>query len=171
MDVNSVSALVVAALASATDVRSRRIPNVLTFGAALVAVAFAAATGGARGLVMALAGWVVGLLLYMPLFALGGMGAGDIKLLAALGAWLGPWMAVWVALYAAVAGGVMAVVLALRRQYLRTAWNNVWLLLAHWRVSGIRPMPELTLERGRGPRLAYAVPIAVGTAVALWARS
>ena len=45
------------------------------------------------------------------------------------------------------------------------------MLLTHWRVMGIRPVDELTLEGARGPRLAYAVPIAIGTLVTLWLKS
>ena len=75
-----------------------------------------------------------------------------------------------VALYSALAGGVMALVVALATGYLRQALRNVWLLLAHWRVVGIRPLPELTLERSRAPRLPFALPIAVGVAAAIWLR-
>ena len=42
------------------------------------------------------------------------------------------------------------------------------MLLMHWRISGIQPLPAVTLEGGRGPRLAYAVPIAIGTVTTLW---
>jgi prepilin peptidase CpaA len=106
----------------------------------------------------------------MPFFLLGGMGAGDVKLLAGLGAWMGPVAVLWVALYASLAGGALAVVVALGRGYLRTALTNVKNLLTFWVLVGPRPMPELTLERGEGPRLAYAVPIFVGALVTLWLR-
>jgi prepilin peptidase CpaA len=165
--------LVVAAIvlvACVTDLRSRRIPNVLTFGAALAGAAFALASAGLSGMALSVSGWVVGLALFLPLFLLGGMGAGDVKLLGAIGAWVGPAAVVWVALYGAIAGGLIAVVLALLHGYLRVLLRNVGLLLIHWRVNGVRPLTALTLQGGQGPRLAYAVPIAVGVACTRWLR-
>ena len=69
---------------------------------------------------------------------------------------------------ALIAGGVIALVVALGHGYLKTACRNLWMLLTHWRVMGVRPVHELTLEGARGPRLAYAVPTAIGTLVTLW---
>src|SRR5688572_2362189 len=92
-------ALAVGFVACVTDVRSRRIPNVLTFGAAAAALLFHLFVAGTGGLQTAVGGWLVGTVLFLPFFALGGMGAGDVKLLAALGAWLGPRETVWLALY------------------------------------------------------------------------
>jgi prepilin peptidase CpaA len=99
------------------------------------------------------------------------MGAGDVKLLAAVGAWLGPSQVATAALATSIAGGVIALVVALAHGYLRTAWRNLWMLLTQWRVMGIRPVDELTLQGARGPRLAYAFPIAIGTLVTLWLKS
>jgi len=59
---------------------------------------------------------------------------------------------------------------ALATGYLGQAVANLRLLFTHWWVVGIRPLPELTLESGRAPKLAYAVPIAVGLVVTLWLR-
>ncbi len=72
------------------------------------------------------------------------------------------------ALITTIAGGAVALVVALVYGYLRTAVTNLWMLLMHWRISGIRPLPAITLEGARGPRLAYAVPIAIGTVTTLW---
>ena len=61
------------------------------------------------------------------------MGAGDVKLMAAIGAWLGPALALLTALYGAIAGGVLAIVVALSTGYLKTALSNLWRMLMHWR--------------------------------------
>ena len=82
------AALIIASAACATDLHDRRIPNWLTFGASAAALAVAYATGGQAGVQHAAGGWATGFFLFLPLFLLGGMGAGDVKLLAALGAWL-----------------------------------------------------------------------------------
>jgi prepilin peptidase CpaA len=170
MTVAQGAALAVAMIACATDLRTRRIPNVLTLGAALAGGAYHLLAGGWSGLGSAAAGWGVGLLIFLPLFALRGMGGGDVKLLAALGAWLGPGQTFWLGLFAALAGGPIAVLVALSKGYLGRALRNVWSLLMFWRVAGVRPHPALTLETPGAPRLPYALPIAVGLVMTLWLR-
>jgi prepilin peptidase CpaA len=157
-------------IACITDVRSRRIPNVLTFGAAAAGLIYGAITGGWSGAGSAALGWLIGAAAFFIPFALGGLGAGDVKLLAAIGAWLGPVGAFWLALYTGVAGGVMAIVVALGSGYFRRALSNVSLLLMHWRVAGLRPLSEVSLEGSDGPRLAYALPIFAGLVATLWLR-
>jgi prepilin peptidase CpaA len=164
------TALSIASLACAFDLRTRRIPNWLTFGAAGAALVFHLFATGASGFVQGVGGWATGAALLLVPYALGGMGAGDVKLVAALGAWLGPGDTFWLAMYTSIAGGVLALVVGVSHGYVREAWSNIWLLLTHWRVNGVRPFPELTLATGRGPRLAYAAPILVGTIVTLWLR-
>ena len=163
-------ALAVATCACITDLRSRRIPNWLTFGAAAAALVFHAVNGGGGGAVRSLGGCAAGIVLLVLPYALGGMGAGDVKLVGALGAWLGPRDTFWLAMYTGMAGGVMALVVSAWHGYLRQACRNVWLLLTHWQVNGLRPLPQLTLATSRGPRLAYAAPILVATLVVLWLR-
>ena len=167
---NHVMALLLGGLACLFDVRTRRIPNWLTFGGAALAFGFAVATHGLGGLVAGLEGWAVGFALFVPMFLLRGMGAGDVKLLACLGAWVGPHDALWMGLYAMIAGGVMAIGVALATGYARKAVSNIWMLLQYWRVMGVRPVPELTLATSRGPRLPYAIPIAAGAVAAIWMR-
>jgi prepilin peptidase CpaA len=168
MKVEAAAALVLVSVASITDLRSRRVPNVLTLTAPVLAFAYHGFSYGWPGLVMSLGGWVVGLLLFLPLFALRGIGGGDVKLLAAVGAWLGPMPTVWVALFTALAGGLLAIVVSAYHGYTRQAFTNVWGLLSYWRVMGIRPHPAMMLESSKSPRLPYAVPMAAGLGLALW---
>jgi len=167
MTVAQIASIVVVLAACVPDLRTRRIPNALTFGAALAAFAFHGVSGGWAGLLASVAGWLVGAALFFPFFALRGMGAGDVKLLAAVGAWLGPLLVFWTALFTSLAGGVIGLAVAAAHGYHRTAVRNVLALIGFWRVAGVRPLPELSLE-GTAPRLAYAVPIAIGTVVTLW---
>jgi prepilin peptidase CpaA len=170
LSVSQAAVLLVGLAACITDFRSRRIPNVLTFGASAAAFVFWAVSGGPTGLVFSVAGWLVGCLLFLPWFLLRGMGGGDVKLLAALGAWVGPGTALWIALYAAIAGGLFAIVVTLASGYLATMVRNVWGLLMFWRVAGVQPHPELTLATAAGPRLPYAFPITAGAVAVLWLR-
>ena len=150
------------ALACVSDWRTRRVPNVLTLSAAGGGLLFHFALGGWPAAGWSIAGLVVGTLLFLR-----GMGAGDVKLLAAIGAWLGPGQVAIAALATSIAGGLLAVLVALAHGYLRKALSNIYLLLAHWRIAGVQPLPDITLERARGPRLAYAFAIAIGTVVTL----
>ena len=170
MTIFPVAALAIATVAVITDLRTRRIPNVLTFGAALAAFVAHGWTGGPVDALWSVAGWFVGAALFVPVFALGGMGAGDVKLLGAMGALLGPRAAVWVCLFTGIAGGVIGVVVALASGYLSRALANVYGLLMYWRVSGVKPAPDLVLETHTGPRLAYAVPVFAGLVMTLWLR-
>ena len=152
-------------LACIWELRTRRIPNVLTFSSAACALLFHLVTGGWPAAAWSLGGYVLGAVLFFPMFALRGMGAGDVKLLAAVGAWVGPGQVAVAALATSIAGGVLGLAVALGYGYLRTAFSNLWMLLTHWRVAGVRPLPAVTLQSATGPRLAYAGPIAIGTVV------
>jgi prepilin peptidase CpaA len=152
------------------DVRTRRIPNSLTFPAAALGLIVASVVHSGHGTVSSAAGLLLGLALFFPIFVLKGLGAGDVKLMGALGAWLGTSVIFGVAFYTALAGGVFATVLIVRHRYGSQAIRNLWVLLMHWRVFGIKPLDSLTLETSAGPKLPYALPIAAGLTLAflLW---
>ena len=116
----------VAAIACVTDIRTRKIPNLLTVSAAGIGGLFHFATTSWVGLGWSVAGCAVGLAMFLPFFLLRGIGGGDVKLLAALGAWLGPYQAMWLDLFAALAGGPMA----------RSGGALVAISVARWRMSG-----------------------------------
>jgi prepilin peptidase CpaA len=165
---STIAVLVIIAAASVCDLRRGRIPNALTFGATAVALLLQAIVGGWAGLAWALGGCAVGIVLFAPLYAVKGMGAGDVKLLAAIGSWLGPAGALWTALYGAIAGGVLALAVALMRGYARKALKNVGTIVKTWSMVGVRPIPGLTLSDAGSVRLPYALPLAVGAALTLW---
>jgi prepilin peptidase CpaA len=102
------------------------------------------------------------------MYALRGLGAGDVKLLGAIGAWLGPMGAVWTGLYGAIAGGILALVVAIGRGYAGTALRNVRTMLLTWLAAGVRPVQGLTLSDSTSIRLPYAIPVAAGALMTLW---
>jgi prepilin peptidase CpaA len=161
-------AVAVGVAACVTDVRFRRVPNWLTASAVVAGLVGHVVAPGGQGLVAATVGMGVGLAIFFPVFALGGMGGGDVKLMAALGTWVGWNTVVWTGLYGAVAGGVLGLAVGLAHGYLRQAFSNIGGLFLFWSAQGLRPMPALTLEHGHGPRLPYAIPIFVGLMAALW---
>jgi prepilin peptidase CpaA len=158
----------VAVVASLGDLRTGRVPNVLTFGAGAAGVCYSAFHGGLAALGPSVLGYLLGVAVFLPLFALGGMGAGDVKLFGAFGAWLGPVGVLWAALWASLAGGALALVIGARRGYLREAFRNLAVMVGVWRIVGPSPVAGITLSESRGPRLAFAVPIGIGALLALW---
>jgi prepilin peptidase CpaA len=108
-------AALVATGAALHDLKWRRIPNWLTGAALLSGLIVNVWLTGAGGLVTALTGAALGLVLLLPFYAARGVGAGDVKLLAAIGALVGPQTLLWVALFGAVVGGVMSIVMLAMR--------------------------------------------------------
>jgi prepilin peptidase CpaA len=160
--------VVIGVAAVVWDIRTRRLPNVLTFGAAAVGVAFAAFESGGGGATWSLVGWLTGIGLFLPMFVLGGLGGGDVKLLGAYGAWLGPVGAIWTGFAAALFGGVFALGVALMTGYIGEAFRNLSGAIRFWITVGPGAVPGMTLDDTKGPRLAYAVPIVMGGLVAAW---
>jgi prepilin peptidase CpaA len=103
--------LVFLLVASASDVRSYRLPNWLTGVGFVLGVSLSSFFGGWVGLQMSLLGAVAGLLPLFILFALRLWGAGDAKLMGAIGSFLGPEGVLWALFYGAIAGGVLSGVL------------------------------------------------------------
>jgi prepilin peptidase CpaA len=168
MEAGQIALLGLVGVGAAIDVRTRRIPNIVTFGGTIVAFVYHVFLGGVAGLGHSAAGWALGIALFLPMFLLRGMGAGDVKLLGAVGAWLGPMGALWGALYSVLAGGVLALAVGAWHGYLGKAFQNLWVLFGFWRTTGVQPVTGLTLADAPGPRLAYGVAIFVGTAAAVW---
>ncbi len=162
------AALAVGLLASITDLRTKRIPNTLTLGAALAALIMRGWLEGTAGVHWGLLGWLVGLALLFPLFAMRGLGGGDVKLMAAFGAFVGASTVLWATLLGTIAGGILSVALATRHRVWGRTWANLGLMVTHWRVAGPGAVSGLTLEDSRSLRLAYAVPLTCGLGVALW---
>jgi prepilin peptidase CpaA len=150
-----------ALIATVVDVRTRRIPNTLTATMAAVGVGLAATGLSGLSLWASLFGLVVGLSLMMPGHLLGATGAGDVKLMAAVGAIVGPALVISAFLFSAVAGGVLAVVIALRRQRLTATLAGAGRLIA-----APADAPQEIRSATAANRFAYGPAIAVGSVVA-----
>ena len=125
------------------DQWSRRIPNRLVLATLVSAIAFQAFAGGITGAAVGLLGAIVGLVVLLPLYLHGGMGAGDVKLMAAFGALLGPVSAVLAALLTLVSGTFLAM------SYLYKRSNRFWHLLIRHRLTAMiwRPLVEANRRR------------------------
>lgn len=151
-----------------SDLRAHRIPNVMVLLVLLAGVALNAAGPangreglfsqfpGALGASGALLGALVGLALFLPMYLLRAMGAGDVKLLAALGAFVGPVEVISLALSVLIAGGLLAVVRMLWARKSGLVFSNVMLVLGSL-GGGARQFDPATQSAGRMPyALAFA---------------
>jgi prepilin peptidase CpaA len=151
--------------AAVIDGLKLRVPNWLTFHLILGGLLYGAWSHGGAGLVWALAGTAVGLASLLPLYAIGGMGAGDVKLMAGVGAWMGPAITLWAFATATIVGGVMAVAMV--------AWSGQY--VRHWvqlqsigrEILTVRNPEKLAATAAaRKPTmmlLPYGIPLAVGS--------
>jgi prepilin peptidase CpaA len=164
------------ALAVAHDLLFRRIPNGLVLAGIALGILFQIVSPALAepsqltriGFSGALLGGLIGLGLFLPLYCLRAMGAGDVKLLAMVGVWLGPISVAWAALWTLLAGGMLAVVVALWSGVLRQVCANMLAMLTSSLIRAQAGTPA-ALE---GPthttgRLPYAVAICCGTVIEL----
>jgi prepilin peptidase CpaA len=150
------------AVACVSDLRTRRIPNLLVVVIATIGIVFAVAGNDLLGgLARAGGGMLTGLTVWFPFFAFGMLGAGDVKLFAASATFLGARAAVEGALYTALFGGVLAAVFMIS--------TSGWLATA-FRVGHAAHQPMLLRQEPRthGRRLPYALAIAAGVLTAFW---
>src|SRR5262245_39421020 len=162
----SSDALVVAIIAigmgaaAIIDLRTRRLPNLLTASLAAIGIGIAAAGFGRVGIGAAILGCVVGLAFMLRGHIFGATGAGDVKLLAAAGALLGPGDTLYAFLYTAVAGGALALLIALSRRRLHTTLGATARL-----VKGAANVASEIEAATSDNRFAYAPAIAIGVLV------
>ena len=148
-----------------SDLRTRRIPNALVAVLAVAGLEFSVASAPIMpGLAHGFGGLLLGLALWVPFYALGWIGAGDVKLFAAAGAWLGPAGALDAMVLAAVAGGALGLAWMLwQRGGVAGTLVGIWVTRVAWRGL-IRPPTDVPLQA----RLPYGVALAVGAALAGW---
>ncbi len=155
----------IALAACITDLRTRRIPNALTIGAAMAAIAVHAVSGGAVDALLSVGGWLTGVLLFLPFYALGGMGGGDVKLLGAIGILAGPVATTEVMIVAFLLGALEALArLAWRGQLFATLWRTA-------RTLGGMMVPgksSTAKEPKSGLQLRFGTSICVAVLLVLW---
>ncbi|MCW5599723.1 MAG: prepilin peptidase [Nitrosomonas sp.] len=149
------------------DIRHFRIPNLLIFSGVIIGILLnilLPQNFGGIGMLASLAGFGVGLAILLPLYLLRALGAGDIKLMAMIGAFVGPADILMITVYVILAGGVLALAVVLLQGRLSKLIDNFKLmLLMRLAASPITSLPTTdTISRSAG-KLPYGVAIAVGT--------
>jgi prepilin peptidase CpaA len=156
-------------VATWTDLRSRRIPNWLVLPFMAAGMGVSAWQHGWHGVAQSLEGFVLGAVVFGVLFAMGGMGMGDVKLCAAIGAWIGPGQLLLALVLTGLAGGVMALGWALVGGFVGDLFKGSGDLLLGWKERGTLAHPELKLANPRARKMPYAPAIAIGTLISFFA--
>lgn len=149
----AVPLLVILVVALVLDLRTHRIPNALSLGGAMLGLVSQATLFGASGILVAGSGAAACLICFIPFYIGGGMAAGDVKLMAAVGAFLGPVGGLVASVFTMVAGAAIA-----------AGWM-AWLRAFPMFNGGVSSDDELA--RSFGSRIPYASAIALGTVAAL----
>lgn len=160
-------------LAAVIDGFELKVPNWVTFPMVIsgwvYSVAFAHTLGMTwyEGLGWSMFGTVVGLALLLPAYAIGGMGAGDVKLLAGVGAWMHGQHTFYAFCLSAIFGAVLAVAMVLVRNAWKKHYNQFWMIFGE--IMTIRDPEQLsTIAAERKSSmllLPYGIPIAIGSIV------
>ncbi|RWZ58245.1 prepilin peptidase [Halobacillus fulvus] len=147
-----------------TDIKERKIFNKVTLPTILIALVYSTITAGLSGAWFSLSGMLVGFGLLIIPFILGGMGAGDVKLMAAIGALMGASFAFYTFIWGAIIGGVVSLFLIIRRKRMGAFTKRLvysWVLLRSNAGS-------LAIDNGEvTPTIPYGVAIALGAVVTL----
>jgi len=148
--------------ACVTDVRTKKIPNLLTFPAIAIAVSYHVATTGLQGFFFSAGGMMLGIAMLIIPYLMGGMGAGDVKLMGAVGAALGPGGVLMAAILTGIVGGIYAIIVLIQD-------NTVKAIIRRWGIvlttvltkTQHIPVPESDSKKKQS--LHYGIAIACGT--------
>jgi prepilin peptidase CpaA len=150
-------------VAAFVDFRSRKIPNWLTVPAFVAGLTLRTALFGWPGAKSALEGTGLALVLLLPLVLMRALGAGDWKLMGAVGAFLGPILFLFVLLGSILASGIMAVVEMARTRKIRETFHNLYVLVQGFFSFGLRAHPQISLDNPELLKLPFGVAVAIAT--------
>lgn len=162
-----------------SDVKSRVIPNSIVFLGAVIGIALHTALPmgsglfndpfGSLGISNSIAGLCVGLIILLPLYALGVMGAGDVKLLSMIGAFLGPQAIIKVALLSFIAGGLFGIIVALWKGVLQQVFKNIFnISMQLFMQTQLGERLHINAPAVTNVKLAYAIAISTGTVLYIY---
>lgn len=155
------SALFFLAIAVFTDLTTQRISNAVVLVGLLCALALHSWLNGWSGVTVWIMGLSVGLLLFLPFYALAGMAAGDVKLMAMVGGFLGANDVFWAAAFSLMAGSVVGLlILCWHKQLLRS-------LQRYWVIINLRNYIEPALDDAARQRFPYAIAILIGSLLSI----
>ncbi|OBV37305.1 A24 family peptidase [Janthinobacterium psychrotolerans] len=156
--------LVFVTAAAVSDLMHRKIPNRLLLAGLLAAFCLQGWLAAPAWLLHSLGGMATGFFLFLPLYLLRGMAAGDVKLIAMVGAFAGPWPTLLICFATFVLGGLMALLIVTWQGSWRACWRNLrqllWPLMV--RTAGMPPAPPSGQQASVG-NMPYGLAIALGS--------
>lgn len=160
-----ISALAFSFPAGVIDWRTRKIPNWLTVSGFAIGVAIHAWLGGWHGVLTSLEGAGLALAILLPLVLLRALGAGDWKLMGAIGALLGPLMMLFVLLASIVVTAGMAVLRMMQMGKVKSTLLNLVTLVRGFATFGLKPNPQISLDNPQLMKVPFGVGAAIGTLI------
>jgi prepilin peptidase CpaA len=149
-------------IAAVSDIRFQKIPNLLTYSAMFIGIAYHTAMNGWAGLLFSLEGLGLGIAVLIVFYLWGGMGAGDVKLMGAVGGLLGPKGVFDAFLFTAIIGGIYSIVILAIHGYLKEIAQRLLMSLKTFIFT--KQFVYMTpIENKKKPKLCYGVAIAIGT--------
>ena len=150
-------------ISASIDFSRQKIPNLITFPSMVIAISYHGITGGIDGLVFSLAGIAIGISIFIVPYLMGGMGAGDAKLVGAVGGMIGVKGIINAVICTAIVGGVYALLLILVYRthfhgYFKKQMTTLWTFILTRKY-----IPDPIQIGQNRPRLCYGLAIALGT--------
>lgn len=151
-----------------TDLRWRLIKNAIVFPALITGLVLRYIDAGLPGLSLGLKGMLFGfLMLFIPYLLIGGLGEGDVKLMAAVGVLTGPYFIIWAAFFASLYGALISLIVTAREKRLK---DTIAFTLSHSSFIAFKlargDFSQAEVQEDTGTTIAYAVPIALGVITA-----
>ena len=164
--INAITLLLLVVLITAAiyDAKYRKIPNILTLSTIVAGLVYHSWISGFQGFIFSIGGVFLGMGLLIVYYLMGKMGAGDVKLLGAVGSVLGPAGVFNAFLFTAIVGGIYAIILLLYKGHFADSMNRMWLAL---KLTIVTHSPMATDEKKTGPILCYGIAIAIGTSLSI----
>ena len=153
--------------AATIDLRFQKIPNIITYPSMLIALTYYAIINGTEGLLFSAGGIAIGTALLIIPYLMGGMGAGDAKLMGAIGGLIGAKAAFYAFLIIAAVGGVYAlIIVVIYRSHFRGFFSKQFNTLANYILTR-KYIPDTEGIKENRPKLCYGLAIALGTGIYL----
>jgi prepilin peptidase CpaA len=156
--------LVILATAAIHDAKYRKIPNFLTLSTMAAGFAFHSWFSGFQGFLFSLGGTFLGMGFLIAFYLMGKMGAGDVKLMGAVGSILGPAGVFNAFLFTAIVGGIYAFIILLYKGRFADWMNRMWQAL---KLTFLTRSPMAPAEGKASPVLCYGIAIAIGTSLSM----
>jgi prepilin peptidase CpaA len=158
-------ALTLTFVAAAVDWRTRKIPNWLTVPGILAGITLRTVISGWPGAKASLEGVGLALALLLPLVLLRALGAGDWKLMGAVGAFMGPILFLFILFGSLLASGLMSVIQMIKTKRVKETLKNIVDLVRGFGVFGFRANPKISLDNPKLLKIPFGVAVAASTAI------